>query len=287
MWLLEGESPATFGTAKITDKVGLASPKSAQVAEVGFPAAHRDEPLTIAIWQDIDGVYTFDGRKPVKQSYAIDNYFNPEYSDCIAAASIRSLQAFIDPNNNEYHLLLPAVELVYNHVTSEWYPAWVREIVLATGVDFRANDNRHYTYGGSSAGWIMRLETDTSDKTVANVDKAIDHSVKTRAVGYEKGERLIRFSLTKLWSELKARAAGSIVTKTFKNLASSGTTQATPQAMTMISTGYNIVEPLITCNPTIEDCRCFQAEFSLNNVDEEMEIYGFSYEIAGAGLSED
>jgi len=37
---------------------------------------------------------------------------------------------------------------------------------------------------------------------------------------------------------------------------------------------------------SIEDCRCFQVEFSLATADQEMEIHGFSYEIAGSGLSE-
>lgn len=284
VWLLEGESPATFGTLKVTDKVGLASPKSVQVAEVGFPSAHRDEPMTIAIWQDVDGIYTFDGRKTKKESYPIDNYFNPEKAEVIPAASIRSLQAFADPINNEYHLLLPAVELVFNYVTAEWYPAWEREIVLATGIDFRANDNRDYTYGASATGWIMRLETDTADKSIGNADTAIKHTVKTRAIAYEKEERLVRFTLRRIMAELKARAAGSIVTETFKDLASSGVTQETPQAMTMISTGYNIVVPVLTMS--IERIHCFQIEFSLEVIDQEMEMHGFSYEIAGKGISE-
>ena len=284
VWLLEGEGPATFGTLKITDKVGLASPKSVQVAEVGFPTAHRDEPMTIAMWQDIDGVYTFDGRKTKKESLPVDDYFNPEKSNCIAAASIRSLQSFVDPVNNEYHLLLPATELVFNYVTAEWYPPWTRAIVLATGVDFRANDNRHYAYGASAAGWIMRLETDTTDKNAANADVLISHSIKSRAIGYEGTERIVRFTLRRILAELVARAAGSITTKTFKDLASTGVTQDIPQAMSMVNTGYNIAVPHLEMS--IEDLRCFQVEFSLAVADQEMEIHGFSYEIAGSGLSE-
>jgi len=284
VWLLEGESPGTFGMLKITDKVGLASPKSVQVAEVGFPSAHRDEPMTIAIWQDVDGVYTFDGRKTKKESYPVDNYFNPEKTEVISAASIRSLQAFADPINNEYHLLLPSVELVFNYVTAEWYPAWEREIVLATGIDFRANNNRHYTYGASANGWIMQLEADTADKSTANADVAIEHKLVTRAIGYENTERFIRFTLRRLLAELKARAAGSITTKTFKDLATTGVAQATPQAMTMVNTGYDIVVPVVTMS--IENIRCFQIEFSLAVADQEMEIHGFSYEISGSGLSE-
>lgn len=286
VWMLEGEGPVTFGTLKITDKVGLASVKTAQVAEVGFPDMHNDEPLTIAIWQDIDGVYTFDGRKVKKSSYVIDNYFNPESSDCIAAADIRSLQAFTDPNNNEYHLLLPLDELVFDYVSGEWYPPWKREISLTTGLGFRANDNRHYAYGGSSSGFVMRLENDTSDKTTANADKAIDHSIKSRAIGYEdeKTGRLVLFTLRRLLAELKAQTAGDIVTKTFKDMATSGTTQSVPSAMNMINAGYELTVPELEMS--IENCRVLQAEFSLNVIDQEMEISSFYYEIGGRGIVE-
>jgi len=284
VWLLEGESIGTFGTLRIADKVGLASPKSVAIAEVGFPSAHRDEPMTIAIWQDIDGVYTFDGRKTKKESYAVDHYFNPESASCIAAALVRSLQAYNDSINNEYHLLLPSVELVFNYVTAEWYPPWDRKIVLGTGMSFRANDNREYAYGASADGFVMRLETDTSDKTTANADEAIEHSIKTRAVGMENAERIIRFGLRRLLAEFKAQSTGSPVTKTFKDLASTGTTQSTPVAMSMIETGYAVTVPHLTMS--IEDCRCFQVEFSLDMIDQEMEIYSFGYEISGRGLSE-
>ena len=284
VWLLEGEDSATFGILKITEKVGLASPKSVQVAEVGFPAMHREEPMTIAIWEDVDGVYVFDGRKTKKESGAIDHYFNPKESQCIAAANIITLQSFNDPINNEYHLLLPAGELVYNYVTAEWYPPWEREIDLTCGVDFTGSDNRKYCYGGSSSGFVMYLETDTSDKSTANADVAIEHSLKTRALSYEKGERAIVFGLRRILAEFKARSAGSIVTKTYKDQASSGTTQAIPQAMTLVKSGYNIIIPHIEVS--IEDCRCIELEFSSNTIDQEMEIYSFSYELGGKGISE-
>jgi len=288
VWLLEGESPGTFGILKITDRVGLASPKSVAVAEVGFPGAHKDEAMTIAIWQEIDGVYTFDGRKTKKESYAVDNYFNPEKSECIAAASVRSLQAFNDSINNEYHLLLPSVELVFNYVTAEWYPPWDRKIILATGISFRANDNREYTYAASADGFVMRLETDTSDKTTANADEPINHSIKTRAVAMDEAGKVVRFSLQRILAELKARTytppLGILTVETFKDLASTGVGQTTPESMSMVESGYNITVPHLTMS--IEDCRCFQVEFSLDVVDEEMEIYSFGYEVSGRGLSE-
>jgi len=284
VWLLEGDSPATFGVLKITDKVGLASPKSAVVAEVGFPAIHREEPMTIAIWQDIDGVYTFDGRKTKKESAQVDHYFNPNYSTCIPAASITNLQAFVDRTNNEYHLCLPSKELVFNYISAEWYPPWEREIALKTGVDFRANDNRHYSYGASSTGWIMRLETDTTDKTIANADKAIEHSIKTRSIGYESAERLVRFILRRILAEFKRKDSGEVTVTVFKDNATVGEELVIPKKMSLYADNYNIIVPSVTCS--IEDCKCFQVEFKLNYPDEEIECYSFYYEIGGSGINE-
>lgn len=284
VWLLEGDAPANFGTLKITDKVGLASPKSAQVSEVGFPSLHKDEPLTIVIWQDVDGIYTFDGRKTLKSSYPVENYFNTESSTCIAAASIRNRQAFVDPLNDEYHFLLPAGELVYNYAEAEWYPPWTRSVSLVTGLSFRANDGRFYTYGGAAGGFIMRLETDTSDKTIGNADVIISHSVKTRALAINPVEGMLNFTFRCLWAELKARTAGAIVTKTFKDLFATGVVQASPTTMSMISAVAGIVVPKVDIS--IEGCRYIQGEFSLATLDQEMQISGFGYEISTRGLGE-
>lgn len=282
--LLEGEGPGTFGILRVTDKVGLASPKSAQVSEVGFPNMKTDEPMTIAIWQDVDGMYSFDGRKTKKISFPIENYFNPEYAACITAATIKSRQAFVDPINDEYHFLLPAGELVYNYSRDEWCPPWARSISIDTGLSFRANDGRFYSYGASSAGFIVRLETDTADKNVANADVAIDHSIKTRALSVKALPGIMIFTLRGLWAELKARTVGTIVTETFYNLYATGVVQAVPSAMSMVSTVAAIVVPKL--DMSIENCKYIQVECSLDEIDQEMEIYSVLYEVGVRGLSE-
>jgi len=282
IYLLEGYSPATFGSLKVADTLGLASPQTARVVEVGFPSMNQDEPLSIVIWQDTDGVYVLDGRKPKKVSPAIDNYFDPEYSTCIAAASISTLGSFTDRLKNEYHLLLPDAELVYNYLLDEWYPPWNREVSLTCGLSLKGTDNRDYTYGGSSLGLVMRLENDTADKSTANADVAITHSVKSRAISVDQEQTsTLTFTLRHLWAEVKARTAGAITTKTFKNLASTGTTQAVPGALTMINSGYAMAIDKLDMN--IEDCWNFQVEFSSATVDVEMEVYGFLYELGMRG----
>ena len=276
IYLLEGDDPFNFGYFQVSATVGLASPQSVVVAEVGTPGIHTDEPMSIAIHQDVDGVYVIDGRKPKKVSMAVDNYFNQEYASCIAAASIKSLQSFQDPLNNEYHLLLPDAELVYNYATDEWYPPWNREISLVCGISLKATDNRFYTYGGSVAGHCMKLESDTADKSAANADVAISHSVKTRAISAESDKPpSLRFTLRDLWAEFKAQTAGAPITKTFANQASSGTTQSSPSAMSMINAGYSIAVPKVEVS--IGDLDCFQVEFSLATIDQEMVIRNMLY----------
>lgn len=282
--LLEGYNPQTFGILKIADTIGLASPKTAQVIETGYPSMHANEPLTIAIWQDVDGIYVLDGRKPRKISEAIDHYFNPESSNCIPAADIEALDSFVDSSNNEYHLLLPSgEELVYNYITDEWYPEWKRDVALTCGLSLKGTNNRNFIYGGCSTGYIFRLENDTSDKTVANVDAAIDHYILSRAIPVgEKQGVIFRFTLRQLWAELKARASGTIVTTLYKNMATTGTVISAPAVMSMVNAGYALATPVQDLSE--QRCSCFQVKFSLNTVDLEMEIYGFLYELEARGF---
>jgi len=284
IWLLEGFNLQTFGTLKITDQVGVASPASFQVIETGYPAMHRDEPLMVAIWQDIDGVYVLDGRKPKKVSGPVDHYFNPEYATCISAANIKSLTSFVDRLNDEYHLLLPdGTELVYNVVTDEWYPPWDRSLTLGCGLTLKGTDNRLYSYGGTSGGFVCRLEHDTSDKNASNADVAIDHSIKTRAIGLPEQQGVtLEFTLRRLWAELKAQTAGNPVVTFYANRVSSGTAKSTPEALSMIKSGYAMTTPGLDLSEN--NLEVFEIEFSLNVIDQEMELYAMPYELEARGL---
>jgi hypothetical protein len=210
----------------------------------------------------------------------IDQFFNPEFATAIAAANIRNRQAFTDPINNEFHFLTGISgyeELVYNYVNDEWYPPWSRALDLDTGLNFRGNDDRYYTYGATSAGWICKLETDTSDKNAANADIAITHSIKTRAFAVEAEKGLtLRFIIRKIQAELKARAAGNIITKLFPDMATSGEILSAPQALSMIDSGKIVTTPYLDIS---QSATCFQVEFSLATIDQEIEIWGMLYEL--------
>ena len=288
VWLLEGYSPTTFGTLRIADTIGLASPKSAQVIETGYPAMKTDEPLSIAIWQDTDGVYVLDGRKPKKISGPVDHYFNTEYTTAIAAASINNRQSFVDPLNNEYHLLLPTSELVYNYIRAEWYPPWERNVDLICGLSLRGTDNRYYTYGGDAVGTVYRLENDTTDKaenaeSPYYTDVAISHNIKTRAISAKQPEATtFRFTFRKLWVEAKARAVATAITITFyKNMATAGTDLEVPAAVDLNVANHSLCVDGVDTSQ--ENCSCFELQFALNSADLEMELWSFLYQVEARG----
>ena len=283
VWLLEGYSPQTFGKLLLADTIGLASPKSAQVIETGYPAMRTDEPMSIAMWQDTDGVYVLDGRKPKKVSGPVDHYFNTEYATAIAAASINNRQSFVDPLRNEYHLLLPTSELVYNYIRAEWFPPWERHLDLVCGLSLRGTTNRYYVYGGDANGRVYKLEDDTSDKNASNVDQAISHNIKTRAISAKQPEATtLRFTFRKLWIEAQARGVSTaLVTKFFKNMATSGTTLNIPAVLNLQESNKDLSVPGLDTSQ--EECMCFALEFSLATIDLEMELWSFLYQVEARG----
>ncbi len=277
IFLFEGYSPATFGILRLSDRGGLASPKTALSIETSYAAMHKDEALSIILYEDVDGIYAIDGRKPKKVSPPVDHYFNPEYATAIPANEIANRQAFIDPINNEYHFLLSSGELVFNFIDDEWYPPWDRSIDLDCGLWLEGTDGRKYTYGASSGGYVMLLETDTSDKNSSDVDQIIQHSIKSRAFGpFEEGGVSLEFLTRKIWVELKAQASGTIVTKTFVNQASSGTTQASPAAMSLVNSGYAMAAPFVSVSI---GAYALEVEFSTNTADLVFEIWSVIYEL--------
>jgi len=153
---------------------------------------------------------------------------------------------------------------------------------LDCGLALKGTDNRDYVYGGSSGGFVLRLENDTTDKTTANADKAIDHSIKTRAVSVAQGQSsTLRFAFRRVQLEVKARTSGSITTTSFRDMATSGTALATPAVMSLINTDYNLALPYL--DASIDNCMTMALNFQVNDVDVELEIYSMTYALEALG----
>lgn len=297
IYMLEGYTPSTFGVTEIADTVGALAPKSVCVTEAGTPVMHGDESMSAIIWADSDGVYLLDGRKPKKVSLPVDHYFNTEFSTAIAVAVMPTMQGFLDPMNNEYHLLTQtasgtySLELVYNYITDEWYPPWERKVgasaatsagILVTGLALRDANKRWYTYGGNGAGFVFRLESDTTDKNDSNADVAIVHQLKTRAIGLQQDKATtLEFTFRKAWIEAKARTAGSVATYFYKDIADTGTLLTAPATVTLINSGYGLVTDGMNTDQI--RCKTFQLEFKVSTADVELEIWSFLYMLEAVG----
>jgi hypothetical protein len=243
---------------------------------------HADEPMSVALWKDTDGIYCLDGRKPRKISLPIDQYFNTEFSTAIAANKLTSIQAYVDRLNNEYHLLTQTTtELVYNFILDEWYPPWTRRVgaaanYLVCGINLKGTDGRDYSYAGTDAGVVFRLENDTTDKDDSNVDVAIEQRLKTRAICAEqKQSTTLEFTFRRAFIEAKARTSGTVTTYFYKNGATSGSALVVPAAISLINTGCDLVVDGVDTSQ--EGCKTFQLEFVETVADVELEIYSFLY----------
>jgi hypothetical protein len=284
VWFLEGFDRFTFGRLRISEDVGLSSPKSVIVAEGGSPEMHSNEALSIVVWQDIDGVYALDGKKPVKISKPVDHYFNPEYDTCIDEAYIDVLQAYQDKVNNEYHLMIPdGSEIVYNFVRNEWFPIWEREIPLICGLTLRGADGRFHSYGGSAGGLVIRLEYGTNDVDTSNEEAAIEHSIVTRAIcASQEVSTTFEFTLRRLWAEINAQSLGSIKTVVYKNEQASGVEWNTPQEMSLVSPGADYAFPRL--DGSFDGCLSVKFAFSANILDYAIKLHTIMYELESRGL---
>ena len=275
--LFTGTSPANFEMTPFIHGLGLCSPQSVQAISNDFPSQGRDDPLSVVLWQDSDGIYALDGQKPRKVSLPVDHYFNPEYSTVISASHIGESQSFLDRRNGEYHLLCHEndLELVYNYITGEWYPPWYRSMGLQCAVSLKDDEQRHGVYGGSGTGFVMELETDTTDKNASNADVAIEHYVTTRAIGaHEQVSNVYDFKLGKIFPSFKAQSSGNVTMTLYPDTISVGTSLGT---VSLVRSGYETTTP----SADRVDTRMgnFSVKFSSETADVKMELYAFLYEL--------
>ena len=65
-------------------------------------------------------------------------------------------------------------------------------------------------------------------------------------------------------------------------MATTGTTLSTPEAISMVSSGEGLTTKNLDIS--VQGCSCFQIEFSLDVIDQEMEIWSMLYELEARGL---
>jgi len=234
-----------YKVTKVSSK-GIVAPKSASVVEVGTEGLQRDEVVNVAIWQAQDGTYLTYGTSTKKISLPVDNYFNPYYDDCLGASELLNLQAFTDQVNNEYHLILPTIELVYNTKLNGWYPPFQRYYPLTCGIDLIDQFGQQRTFGGCNSGYVIELEIGIEDQRTLTTTVGINHSIKTRALMAISAEGLsTRFTFRKLWTAVKAMPAGIATIKLYSNLSNTGVAYTTPTTMSLAESNAGMAVPII------------------------------------------
>lgn len=240
VWLIEGDSPDTFGTLLLDDTIGCVAPETAKVVRtwVSLPDGRRDF-RHACFFLAHDGVYAADAVKIWKLSDDIENYFNPKYTDTVIKSNYRQLSsAWFDPNENEYHLLIwsgstpTLLEFVYNTVLERWTGPFVRLTDIECGATVYDGNNERLQYGGGTDGRVYRLEIGSNDVYTNGTVGAIDNWAETgdmwTGLRFKQAHRnIFLFG--------KAQSAGS-VTVSIKG--DGQTTGATVGTANMVRAGY-------------------------------------------------
>lgn len=148
----------------ISPTIGCPAPKSLATINLSAePGAGTNRALVI--WQGAHGIYMSDGRAPIPIHGDIKAYFDPTDSKCITSSKVGDSVGFVDPVNQEYHLLMASgtsattlnTELVYDVVRNKWFVI-DRSSDLQYGVLVHDTDGNAYTYGFLDTGYMERLE---------------------------------------------------------------------------------------------------------------------------------
>jgi len=194
-WVLQGNTPETFTTFRLSTSVGNPAPLSLAVADIPF-AADQEVVRTVAIWCAANGPVMSEGSvivplrfpQPDGSISSVDAYFRDPAQDSrgVNTAALANIRGWYDPQWNEYNLLVPSGSaqttgntwLVADLRRRKWYrkvPSTYPQIVIpvtsATGAT--------HMYGGIDTGHLVRLEFGaTWDGT------SIAHLVDTADVPY-------------------------------------------------------------------------------------------------------
>lgn len=157
VYLVDGVDTQTFKVYTISDNIGCIAPNTLVKCDTSYEVAPG---LTkhILIWQSAGGIQMFDGNSISKVSHDIDNMFDSASPDYVGN-NCDAFYGFFDQVKLEYHWITTTREMVFDLLKKKWY-----EIDRGTGkhivCGFPVMDSNgmQYIYGGTSDGFIERLE---------------------------------------------------------------------------------------------------------------------------------
>ena len=223
----------------ISTRVGTFSQKSADVVDGIAVTAETDAPAkTLAFFLSRLGVCVCDGRLVTIISDDIQNYFDPEKTECIRRGYEKENWLKYDSTDRVIRMGLvsgtsatvPNIFPVYDLVDGSFYfdtPA--QELSCMSEVEaFSGDVNRIQVGGGVDDGFVYRVNTGTDDVAAAIVSYV---QTELDAGGLE-------FDLSEVITRTKAQAAGSVViTPYIKEVSQATTFSGTSTNLTFVDGG--------------------------------------------------
>lgn len=284
VWMMEGDSPDTFGTLLLDDTLGCVAPETAKLVRtwVNLPDGRRDFRHAV-FFLSHDGLWGCDGVKCWKISEDIDNYFNPKDTSTVIKAGYRDdSSAFFDPIENEYHLFIwsgstpTLLEFVYNTEHQKWTGPFDRLTDCVCGESVIDGNDDRCSYGGGTDGRLYRLEIGSNDVYTNGTAGAIDQVVETGDGWTGLFSKYAHRSITLFG---KVQSAGSVTVQMKGDGASNAVTLGT---ISMARSGYSTFIGKVTIggqdssgNAMENKFHSVRTRFTLNSAGQRMELFGW------------
>jgi hypothetical protein len=167
MWGLVN-SEGVWRKYRIAETVGCPAPLTLRTCIIPPLEGQQQNNRSFAIWMAADGVYTSDGRHPIKVSWDIRDLWDPNSTTKINQSYIKSFSAFIDKNRMEYHLFVALTTGTVTTLDAEYVLdmrkwQWFKVdrgtgLKLQCGVSVTDEYGNNHEYGFIETGYMERLE---------------------------------------------------------------------------------------------------------------------------------
>lgn len=216
--LIQGYNPATFGKLVLSTRVGTMNADSVDVVENVYTSTASDETLkTVAFGLSRYGVFACDGKAVAFISDDIQNYFDPQDSNCIRHGYESKMWLKHDPIWNVLRIGLvcgssatePNVFPVYDLTYRVWYfDTYAVNYTCLTVIEAGSGDAPMLMLaGGASNGFIYQDDYGTND-----VSTAVSSYLQIEINGAGQWMQLVKLLLA-----MKTQSAGTITVTTYQN----------------------------------------------------------------------
>jgi hypothetical protein len=218
--LIEGYSPSTYGKLILSSRLGAMNAKSVAVVDGVLTSTATDEVIkTLAFALSRYGVYVSDGRTCSLISDDIQNYFDPNHSNCIRRVYEDQMWLAYDSTYNVIRLglvcgataTLPNVFPVFDLVDKTWsFDVLGQE--LSCAIDIGAGSGQAPVVqvgGGIDDGKVYLLNSGVNDVATA-IDAFVTMELDYRGLVFNLREMILR---------IKNEQGGCTITPTINGVA--------------------------------------------------------------------